>query len=283
MQQVDLTTTLLQTVHWATLLMGNTPLSCLRRAASTPGAERTGRSRRTAAAAANATGRARPCCRWTSPASSARRRSARRRWARPRWARRRWARRRSGSTDDRRFAAREHPALRHRNHARPSRSSTARSRQLLRAGTLGDAYAAERDPPDGDVLGHARARDEPRTTSRSTTSSSRSSARPASRGSRCRSRGCSPIPRPSRQVHYTISANVDCSVVSQFTFTAQLPAGFFPVNGSAQITVRQQRACKPRATRACSAATRRQQQKINPYAVDGRLSRGRHGQSRRRR
>ena len=42
--QVDLGTTLLRTVHWSTLLMGNTPLSALP-GGFEPGAERTGRSR----------------------------------------------------------------------------------------------------------------------------------------------------------------------------------------------------------------------------------------------
>ncbi len=47
--------------------------------------------------------------------------------------------------------------------------------------------------------------------------------------------GLQPYSATKSKVHYTISADVDCTVVSQLTFTAHLPAGFFPVDGSSQI------------------------------------------------
>ena len=47
--------------------------------------------------------------------------------------------------------------------------------------------------------------------------------------------GLQPYSATKSTVHYTISADVDCTIVSQLTFTAHLPAGFFPVDGSAQI------------------------------------------------
>jgi Right handed beta helix region len=47
--------------------------------------------------------------------------------------------------------------------------------------------------------------------------------------------GLQPYSATKSTVHYTISADVDCTIVSQLTFTAHLPDGFFPVDGSAQI------------------------------------------------
>ena len=58
--------------------------------------------------------------------------------------------------------------------------------------------------------------------------------------------------------------------VSQFTLTARLPDGFFPVNNSAQATVRQPRTRRAPALRPCDAA------RSNGYHVDGQLSRRGH-------
>ena len=47
--------------------------------------------------------------------------------------------------------------------------------------------------------------------------------------------GLQPYSATKSTVHYTISTNVECSLVTEFTITAHLPAGFFPVDGSAQV------------------------------------------------
>ncbi|MGH3053716.1 MAG: hypothetical protein ACRDL7_01900, partial [Gaiellaceae bacterium] len=49
--------------------------------------------------------------------------------------------------------------------------------------------------------------------------------------------GLQPYSHPQSQVTYTATTDVDCSAVSEFTLTARLPAGFFPVGGSAQVKV----------------------------------------------
>ena len=49
--------------------------------------------------------------------------------------------------------------------------------------------------------------------------------------------GLQPYSQTQSTVHYTITTNVDCSAVSQFTLTARLPDGFFPVNNSARAAV----------------------------------------------
>ncbi len=48
--------------------------------------------------------------------------------------------------------------------------------------------------------------------------------------------GLQPYSKTQPHVTYRLSASVDCSVASSFTFTARLPSGFFPVNGSASIS-----------------------------------------------
>ncbi len=48
--------------------------------------------------------------------------------------------------------------------------------------------------------------------------------------------GLQPYSQTQPHVTYRLSASVDCSVASSFTFTARLPSGFFPVNGSASIS-----------------------------------------------
>ena len=49
--------------------------------------------------------------------------------------------------------------------------------------------------------------------------------------------GLQPYSATKSTVHYTISTNVECSLVTEFTITAHLPKGFFPVDGSAQVAV----------------------------------------------
>ncbi|HEX5174651.1 MAG TPA: PxKF domain-containing protein [Gaiellaceae bacterium] len=49
--------------------------------------------------------------------------------------------------------------------------------------------------------------------------------------------GLQPYSATPSQVTYTIGNDVDCSLVSQFVITAALPQGFFPVDGSAQFAV----------------------------------------------
>jgi hypothetical protein len=49
--------------------------------------------------------------------------------------------------------------------------------------------------------------------------------------------GLQPYSATPSTVHYTVSTDVDCSVAPKFTLTARLPRGFFPVNGSAQVSV----------------------------------------------
>jgi hypothetical protein len=49
--------------------------------------------------------------------------------------------------------------------------------------------------------------------------------------------GLQPYSATPSKVTYTIGNNVDCSLAPQYTITAQLPGGFFPVNGTAQFTV----------------------------------------------
>ena len=71
--------------------------------------------------------------------------------------------------------------------------------------------------------------------------------------------GLQPYSATPSTVHYTISTNVDCSLVSEFTLTARLPNGFFPVNNSAQVDGRQQRAS------ASAGATDRATSKNNGY------------------
>jgi Tol biopolymer transport system component len=49
--------------------------------------------------------------------------------------------------------------------------------------------------------------------------------------------GLQPYSATKSKVTYTIGNDVDCSLVSQFVLTAHLPAGFFPVDGSAQFSI----------------------------------------------
>jgi Tol biopolymer transport system component len=49
--------------------------------------------------------------------------------------------------------------------------------------------------------------------------------------------GLQPYSATPSQVTYTIGNNVDCSIAPEFVITARLPKGFFPVNGSAQFKV----------------------------------------------
>ena len=49
--------------------------------------------------------------------------------------------------------------------------------------------------------------------------------------------GLQPYSATPSKVTYTIGNNVDCSIAPQYTITAHLPSGFFPVDGSAQFTV----------------------------------------------
>ena len=49
--------------------------------------------------------------------------------------------------------------------------------------------------------------------------------------------GLQPYSATPSKVTYTINNDVDCSIASEFTITAHLPTGFFPVNGSAQVSV----------------------------------------------
>jgi CSLREA domain-containing protein len=49
--------------------------------------------------------------------------------------------------------------------------------------------------------------------------------------------GLQPYSATPSQVAYTISDNVDCSLATNEVITARLPSGFFPVNGTAQFSV----------------------------------------------
>jgi hypothetical protein len=49
--------------------------------------------------------------------------------------------------------------------------------------------------------------------------------------------GLQPYSATPSQVTYTIGNNVDCSIAPEYVISAHLPKGFFPVNGSAQFTV----------------------------------------------
>jgi hypothetical protein len=49
--------------------------------------------------------------------------------------------------------------------------------------------------------------------------------------------GLQPYSATPSQVTYTIGNNVDCSIAPEYVITADLPKGFFPVNGSAQFKV----------------------------------------------
>jgi Tol biopolymer transport system component len=49
--------------------------------------------------------------------------------------------------------------------------------------------------------------------------------------------GLQPYSATPSKVTYTIANSVDCSVAPEYTLTAQLPPGFFPVNGTAQLSV----------------------------------------------
>ena len=49
--------------------------------------------------------------------------------------------------------------------------------------------------------------------------------------------GLQPYSATPSKVTYTLTSSVDCSLAPEFTVTAQLPAGFFPVDGSAQFSV----------------------------------------------
>jgi hypothetical protein len=49
--------------------------------------------------------------------------------------------------------------------------------------------------------------------------------------------GLQPYSATKSTVTYTIGNKVDCSIAPQYTITAHLPTGFFPVDGSAQFTV----------------------------------------------
>ena len=155
----------------------------------------------------------------------------------------------------RRFAAGEHRALRHRQRRpRPFERRRLHEGQLLHRHAR-RCLCRQRDPPDGDVL-EPRERDGGRR---------HHDQRPRRRDHR-RGRlpvgaaadpGAAAVFRDQVEVHYTIGADVDCTVVSQLTFTAHLPAGFFPVDGSAQIAFGNG-APRARAPRACSDRERRQ-------------------------
>ena len=49
--------------------------------------------------------------------------------------------------------------------------------------------------------------------------------------------GLQPYSATPSKVTYTINNDVDCSIASEFMITAHLPTGFFPVDGSAQVSV----------------------------------------------
>jgi hypothetical protein len=49
--------------------------------------------------------------------------------------------------------------------------------------------------------------------------------------------GLQPYSQTHPTVHYTIGTLVDCSQAAEFTLDVRLPKGFFPVNGSEQVTV----------------------------------------------
>ncbi|HEX6952635.1 MAG TPA: PxKF domain-containing protein [Gaiellaceae bacterium] len=49
--------------------------------------------------------------------------------------------------------------------------------------------------------------------------------------------GLQPYSATPSKVTYTVGTQVDCAAAPQFTITAALPTGFFPVNGSAQFAV----------------------------------------------
>ena len=49
--------------------------------------------------------------------------------------------------------------------------------------------------------------------------------------------GLQPYGGTPPHVTYTESATVDCGVAAAFSFTTRLPAGFFPVDGTAKVTV----------------------------------------------
>ena len=63
-----------------------------------------------------------------------------------------------------------------------------------------------------------------------------------------RVQGLQPYSAVQSHVSYTVSANVDCSALSTFAFTVQLPSGFFPVDHSGEAD--HQRRC----ARRCSDA-----------------------------
>ena len=138
-----------------------------------------------------------------------------------------------GLNGDHRIASRDDPAL---------DDQPAHRNRRLHEGQLRDGHArrrlcGRRDRPDRHVLcGAARRGDEHSTDHDQRHRRRRSRRGRASRGSSCRVQGLQPYSQTQPHVTYRLSASVDCSVASSFTFTARLPAGFFPVNGSASIS-----------------------------------------------
>lgn len=231
MQQVDLTTTLLKSVHWATLLMGNTPLSAL------PGGfdawcGTNGQIAKDGGNCSNATGAttvlqmdvagqlgsapvgSTPV--GSTPVGSTPVGST------P-----------VGSTD---VAASllANIALSDIGNDDHDLSSVVDCTKVnCSTGTLGDAYAASAILPTAtfSMLANAMAAD-------NITINDLVVAIIGAAGfpwEQLPIQGLQPYSATKSTVHYTIGADVDCTVVSQLTFTAHLPAGFFPVDGSAQI------------------------------------------------
>jgi hypothetical protein len=75
--------------------------------------------------------------------------------------------------------------------------------------------------------------------------------------------GLQPYSATKPTVHYTISTQVDCSQAAEFTLTAGLPKGFFPVNGTAQATVGN--STQPAGDPVVEGADATEAQKLNAY------------------
>jgi WD40-like Beta Propeller Repeat len=233
MQQVDLTTTLLKSVHWATLLMGNTPLSDLdggfdawcgtNGLIPTDGGSCTNAGPSTTVLQMDVAGQLGSAPVGSTPVGSTPVGSTPV-GSTP-----------VGSTDVSASLLANIPLADIDNDDHDLASVVDCTKVNCSTGTLGDAYTANAILPTATFSDLANAM-----AANNITINDLVVAIIGAAGfpwEQLPIQGLQPYSATPSKVTYTISNQVDCSLAPEYTITAQLPAEFFPVNGSAQFVI----------------------------------------------